>query len=463
MRDIIVTLAVFGILPFILARPYIGILAWSWLGYMNPHRMAWGFSTTMPFALMVALCTLVGMFMSKEPKRIPWTRETILLLIFIIWMFITTVYSYYPWLAWEQWDKVWRIMLMTYVTMILINSKERINLLMVVIALSLAFYGIKGGIFVLLTGGAFRVQGPPGTFIAGNNELGLALIMTIPLLRYVQLQATHYWVRQGLSGVIALVLIAIIGTHSRGALVGLTAMALLFLLKTRKKVGALLAAIPLVLVILYVMPEEWFARMHTIETYEEDDSATERIRAWGNAFNLANESFLGGGYRALVYYGGRDAHSIYFGVLGEQGWVGLGMFLLLIAFTWRKARWIAYHSRRHPNLGWAHDLAAMIQVSLVGYMSAGAFLALQYFDLFYHLVAIIVITQLVVHEQIQSEPTLDFIKGATLERESINHTDVVAHPPALIKGRNAHTPPFASPSAATGKGIKREGIPRQCR
>ena len=52
MRDIIVTLAVFGTLPFIFWRPWIGILVWCWLGYMNPHRLAWGFSTSMPFALI---------------------------------------------------------------------------------------------------------------------------------------------------------------------------------------------------------------------------------------------------------------------------------------------------------------------------------------------------------------------------------------------------------------------------
>jgi probable O-glycosylation ligase (exosortase A-associated) len=456
MRDIAVTLAVFGILPFILKWPYIGILAWSWLAYMNPHRMAWGFSTTMPFAFMVALCTLAGMLMSREPKRIPWTRETVLLLVFILWMFITTVYSLYPWLAWEQWDKVWRIMLMTYVTMMLINNKERIDLLMTVIALSLAFYGVKGGIFVLTTGGVHRVQGPDSTFIGGNNELGLALIMTVPLLRYVQLHATHYWIRQGLSGVIGLVLIAIVGTHSRGALVGLAAMSLFFLLKTRKKVGAILVAIPLALVLLYVMPQSWFDRMHTIETYEEDGSAQGRLYAWRNAITLANEHSLGGGFRAVTGYGGTDSHSIYFGVLGEQGWVGLAMFLLLILFTWRSASWIIRHSKKNPDLYWTRDLAAMIQVSLIGYMSAGAFLGLQYFDLFYHLMVIIVMTKLLVKEQVEPKPALGFTGSAApmdaALPKSANHPGAVRHP-SLAKEGNVSAPSSVPLSLAKEENI----------
>jgi len=411
MRDLFVTVVIFGLLVLIPARPYVGVLIWAWLGYMNPHRLAWGFAQTMPFALLVALTTLAALLASKEPKRIPWTRETVLLLVFIAWMFMTTVFSLYPWLSWDQWDKIWRIMLMTYVTMMLINDRQRIHLLMVVIALSLAFYGVKGGIFVVTGGAAHSVLGPSNTFIADRNSLGLALIMTVPLLRYVQLQSTHSLIRLGLTAAIALTLIAIVGTHSRGALVGLVAMYLFFLIKSRNRIGGIMIVIPVALVLLYVMPAEWFERMHTIETWEEDGSASERVRAWSNAIDLANYRFIGGGYRALVIWGKRDAHSIYFGVLGEQGWVGLGMFVALLLFTWRSAGWIIKQARRRPDLKWAQDLAAMIQVSLIGYMSAGAFLALQYFDLFYSLIALIVVTKLVVKKELAQEAAQKAVKN----------------------------------------------------
>jgi probable O-glycosylation ligase (exosortase A-associated) len=408
MRDLFVTVVVFGLLPLILRRPWLGILAWSWLGYMNPHRMAWGFSTTMPFAFMVAITTLVAMLASSEPKRIPWTRETILLLLMTGWMFLTTCFALVQDPAWEQWNKVWRIMLMTYVTMILITDEYRIKMLMFVIALSLGFYGFKGGLFTATGGSAERVMGPQGSFIGDNNSVGLALIMTVPLLRFMQLQMTHRYARNALFGGIGLTLIAIIGTHSRGALVGLVAMLFFYLLKSRKKVTALLAVIPLAVAMFYIMPQEYFERMETIQTWEEDDSASERVRAWGNAIDLANERFMGGGMRALVYYGGRegrgrDSHSIYFGMLGENGWVGLGMFLLLLFFTWRSGSWILSHTRHRDDLLWARDLAAMVQVSLVGYMSAGAFLGLQYFDLFYHLMAIIVVTRVLLERQFAEE------------------------------------------------------------
>jgi probable O-glycosylation ligase (exosortase A-associated) len=412
VRAIAITLIIFATLPLILRQPHIGIYVWSWLGYMNPHKLSWGFAMTMPFALIVAVTTFLGMMMSKEKYRIVWSRETILMFVMVLWMFMTTVFSLYPWLAWPQWDKVWRIMLMTFVTTMLITTEQRIKILIYIIALSIGFYGFKGGLFVLRSGGNYGVLGPGGTFIADRNSLGLALIMIVPLLYYMRMQMTNFWVRLALLAGTGLTLIAIIGTHSRGALVGIIAMLVFFLLKSRQRFGVLLALIPVSFVLYSVMPDHWFARMETIEHWEEDGSASERVRAWNNAIDLANARFIGGGMRALVLWGGRDSHSIYFGMLGEHGWLGLAMFLTLLAMTWLSGNWIIRHAKRHKELYWARDLAAMIQVSLIGYMSAGAFLGLQYFDLFYHLVVIIVMTKLVVAQRLAEFEAAGQVRGA---------------------------------------------------
>jgi probable O-glycosylation ligase (exosortase A-associated) len=163
--------------------------------------------------------------------------------------------------------------------------------------------------------------------------------------------------------------------------------------------------IPLATVLYTVMPDHYFQRMETIQTWEEDNSASERVRAWNNAIDLANTRFIGGGMRALIFWGSRDSHSIYFGMLGEHGWVGLGMFVLLLYFTWRSASWVIRNTKRRKDLVWARDLAAMVQVSQIGYMSAGAFLGLQYFDLFYHLLAIVVMTRLLVETRLAEAET----------------------------------------------------------
>jgi probable O-glycosylation ligase (exosortase A-associated) len=160
--------------------------------------------------------------------------------------------------------------------------------------------------------------------------------------------------------------------------------------------------------LLAFMPDTWFARMQTIENYQEDASAMGRINAWGFAYNLANDRFLGGGLGvfqpeffakwAPVPENVHDAHSIYFEVLGEQGWVGLAIFLMLLWFTWRTCSRIIKDSSGKESLSWANGLAKMIQVSLIAYITGGAFLGLAYWDLPYTLMAIAVLLRREVKE-----------------------------------------------------------------
>lgn len=402
MRDLFVTGVIFGLLPFVFKRPWLGILLWSWLGYMNPHRLAWGFAYNLPFSMIVGLVTITAFMMSKEKKDMPWTRETIVLLVFIGWMLVTTLFAFYPDAAWLQWNKVWKIQLMIFLTALIINDRHKLHWLIWVIALSFGFYGVKGGIFTIINGGAYRVQGPAETFIAGNNELALALVMTIPLIRYLHLQETRKWIKIGLAAAMVLTGVAAIGSQSRGGLVAMAAMGLFLWLKSRNKIVTGFYMAIAVVIMASVMPQEWYDRMNTIKTYQEDQSAQGRINAWHTAFNIAKDRVTGGGFelwRPPVFrqyapdpYNVRDVHSIYFEQMGEQGFIGFGLFMLLGLFAWVRARQVIRECRKDPERKWAADLAAMIQVSLIGYAAGGAFLGMSYFDLPYHLMIILVLT-----------------------------------------------------------------------
>ncbi len=413
LRDLFVTVVVFASLPFILRRAEIGILMWAWLGYMNPHKLSWGFAHDFPFAQIVALTTMFALLISREPKKIPWTWETVLLVIFTLWMFVTTVHAMYPEPAWIQWNKVWKIQLMTFVSIMIMTTRWRIQTWVWVIALSLGFYGFKGGIFTVLTGGAYAVYGPEGTFIGGNNEIGLALIMTIPLLRYCQLTTDKFWAKRLLLVGMILCLIAVVGTQSRGAFLGVAIM-LMFLLRNSRHKWTLFFLMIMALPAIYAfMPESWHQRMATIKTYEQDDSAMGRINAWMMAYNLAKDRFTGGGFECFrrptfAMYAPNprsvhDAHSIYFEVLGEHGFVGLALFLAIGYSAWRSCRWIMRRTKDREDLKWIHDLGAMLQVSLVGYAAAGAFLGLAYFDLYYNLIALIVLAKVIAAKVLRGE------------------------------------------------------------
>jgi len=417
MRDLFVTLVVLGMLPAVLFQPWIGVMLWSWIGYMNPHRLAYGFAADFPFAMLIALFTMVGLLFSKEDKKIPWTRETIILAMFIFWMFITTFFAIHESLAWVQFEKVIKIQVMTFITLMVMGSQKRLVYLVWIIVLSLGFYGIKGGIFTILTGGGFRVQGPYGTFIGGNNEIGLALIMIIPLMRFLQLQLKQWYLRHGMTVAILLTFVAVLGTQSRGALVGVVAMTVFMIMKSRKKFLFLLLIVAATPIAFNFMPQSWHDRMGTIQTYEEDKSAMGRIDAWTFALNKALERPLtGGGFEAFA--GMTDAHSIYFEVLGEHGFVGLGLFLSLGLLTWFSGNWVAKQTRKNEQLKWCYDLATMLQVSLIGYAVSGAFLGLAYFDLFYHLIAMMVLTKVFVIKYLADNNGKTEVSAGEIDKKS---------------------------------------------
>jgi probable O-glycosylation ligase (exosortase A-associated) len=419
MRSILVTLLIFGSLPVIVIKPHIGVLVWSWIGYMNPHRLTWGFAYHFSFAMVVGVVTIAAWLFSREPKTLPWHPLVLLLAAFAAWVSFTTLFAAYPDHAQWKWDRTIKILLFNgFVTLGLITTRQRLDALIWVIVLSLGFFALKGAVFTVLTGGIYRLQGPSGSFIADNNSFGLALLMTMPLVRYLQLTARSRWMRLGLLILLVCFLVAVLGTYSRGAVVGLAVTVVALLVKSRHRMRlALVAGVALAAAVQF-MPEHWHERIASIFAYEEDPSAQGRLESWRYALEVAREHpVVGGGFeifrgnQASSAAGYRSAHSIYFEALGEHGWVGLALFLALGLGAYLTARSVIRRASEDPELSWAGDLAGMVQVSIAAYAIAGLFLNLATFDLYYHLIAIIVIASALVRQGVTAA-----VSAASLDR-----------------------------------------------
>jgi probable O-glycosylation ligase (exosortase A-associated) len=405
MRDILVVgLVVIGLLAT-LRRPWVGIMVWTWLSLMNPHRYCFGFAYAAPLAATTAGVTLVALLATKDRESPFKGTPVTAFALFTLWVTISWALGFDPSGDYEQWKKIMKINLMILVALALLRTKEQIFALVWVSALSLAVLGAKGGIFTILGGGSQRVWGPPGSFIEGNNEFALALVMMIPLLRFLQMQLAGRWSRHGMTALMVLCAAAALGSQSRGALLGISAMAVLLWWRGRSRIVGGVVIILAAVSLLSLMPESWDARMGTIGAYEQDGSAMGRISAWWTAWGVAKDNFFGGGFNPglpemfLKYspYGldhkAQAAHSIYFQVLGNHGFVGFMLFVAVWFSTWRSAAWMRKHAAQIPQARWCAELGAMCQVSLVGYLVGGAFLSLAYFDLPYDIVALVVLAR----------------------------------------------------------------------
>ena len=90
--------------------------------------------------------------------------------------------------------------------------------------------------------------------------------------------------------------------------------------------------------------------------------------------------------------------------MAEHGWIGLMLFLGIGLMTWRTATWIIRQAKDRPDLAWLSDLSRSIQVSLVAFAGGGAFLGLSYFDLYWHLVAMVVIGKVLMQQYHAGSP-----------------------------------------------------------
>jgi len=149
--------------------------------------------------------------------------------------------------------------------------------------------------------------------------------------------------------------------------------------------------------------------METIQTYDQDASALGRINSWHMAFNLACDRITGGGFalaNSFVFerYAPNPniplaAHSIYFEVLGEHGFIGLFLFLGIGITAWGQAAWVIRHAPAIAELQWMVSLARMLQVSLVAFAVGGAFLSMAYWDMPYYAVVVIVAMKRLLRER----------------------------------------------------------------
>jgi probable O-glycosylation ligase (exosortase A-associated) len=393
-------------LPMCFRHTWIGVLMWCWLGYMMPHRLSWAVYT-MPYASWIAGATLLGLLINKDMKPIPMTRDTVILLAIWAHFFVTTVFAMSPEFAWPYLLQVSKILLFTFLPLVLFQDLHRLRLFFLVIALSLGFYGLKGGIWVILSGGGSRVMMPDDAMMGGANGAGLALNMVIPLLLYLSYDEKNRWLRYLLKATFVFSIPASLFTYSRGAVLGLVAVVLVLAAKSGKFFRALAGLVILYVFMMTFAPAAWFERMDTIQNYEEDNSAISRLEAWKIAWLLALDNpFLGGGFGsvglpevALKYNpgkGGYNSHSIFFNVMGEHGLLGLALFcgvILSCILTLQMLR------RRHRNLPWVKNYTHMLEVGFVGYAVTGAFLSAAYIDLFYHFIAATILLQTVAERE----------------------------------------------------------------
>lgn len=448
MRDLALFLVIFGSLPLILYRPWIGVIMWMWVSLMNPHKLAWGLMHDVPVAMIIGLATLIGWVLTKDDKRLPINAISVLMIILISWAGLTTVFALEPDEAFRKFDLFFKIILMTLIALSLIKTPKQFDYYVWIIILSIGYFCVKGGAFTILTGGQFRVWGPPGTNIEDNNQLALATLMLIPIMVYKAQTTTNVWIKRAMYLSAILSFASVVGSYSRGAFVGMIAVSIAMWWRSKNKIIIGTTAVLTVIVGLAFVPQQWLDRMDTIQNYETEGSAMGRLELWGHAIRIANDNpILGGGFGAFEHGPSydrlspeivtrRNVHSIYFEMLGTQGYIGLIIFIILGATGLLAAGKIRRQCKGVPGLKNEYLFGNAIQLSLIAYAVSGTFLNLSTYDLYYALLAMIVVQRNLLNQKLASGIVPDGQQSeAAPTRDPIPDREPVTYP-NYIPGRS---------------------------
>ncbi|WP_260295942.1 putative O-glycosylation ligase, exosortase A system-associated [Sedimenticola hydrogenitrophicus] len=427
MRDVILIMTMIGALPMIFIRPHVGVLLWGWAAIIGPNFLVYGFASSIRYNFTIAILTFIAWFISKEKIVIPLRSTIVLLLLFAAWGTISALTSISSSdVVIDEWVKFLKILGFSLVIVGLINTRQRIHSLLLIFVISLGYYGVSEGMKFLATGGAHHVWGPGFSIIGDNNHFALSLIMLLPIAYYLITYSQNKIVKFSLILAFVLTSFAVLGTYSRGGLIGLLAIGIWSVIKTKNRLPIILVGTILGIILITMAPESWFERMDTIQTATEDRSFMGRVVAWKLSVLLAlDHPIFGGGFQAIqdlavwLQYSAdfhlmdfvptrqpdthraHAAHSIYFQVLGDMGFIGLLIFLSILVSAWKNTNFIIKQCKDNQHQKWIYDLGKMLQISLIAYMVSGAALNMAYFDLTYAVIALTLSLRIIVESDMK--------------------------------------------------------------
>ena len=406
MRDIAFLLCFMGPLVLSWGRAYISVLTWAWIAILTPNFFMYGIAGSVPYNKLIAGVTFLAILTSKERKKFRVDGTGAVLLMFLVQLAIAQFSALTDQsVGWEILDKFWKIVVFFFLVLAFVDSPNRFHALVIATCLGIDFDACGGGLKFFASGGSYHSVGSPSW--GDNNHEALIMLMGIPLLTYVRAVSTEKLMRLATSVGIVLSVFGVVATQSRGGLIGLMICAGFGVLRSRHKVGFGIVVAVLAMITLYVAGAHYTKRMDTISSADQDDSFMGRVVAWKISTLIAMDNpMTGGGIHSVtapsVYdYYARDfdklsfistpsgpghahaAHSIYFEVLGDSGFAGLGLFLTIVISSLLRAWRCKNIARHHPELRWAYVLAGQLQTSIVVYMVTGAALSAGYYDLPY--------------------------------------------------------------------------------
>ena len=433
MRDFVLLAFIAAFLLLGLKRPFAWVLLYLYIDIVTPQKVGWGLIGELQLSLIAFLAAFAGwlFFDSKQGSRLSLRQGLIVAL--LLWCGFTTLIADYPEAAAAKWDWVWKSLFFAAFLPLTLRTKLRVEAAALIMVLSAASIIISAGIKTVLSGGGYGilvalVQDNSGLY--EGSTLSTVAIAIIPLIWWAARHGTIFprsklTMAFGAALIFAALLVPV-GTQTRTGLICIAVLAVMLLRSVRYRflyaglgMIALFAALPF-------LRASYTERMATITEFRADQSASTRVQVWAWTYEYAKQNPLGGGFDAYIgnsftyqtrevsEVGGaqvtesrtiteesRAYHSAYFELLGEQGWVGLGLWLWLqLAGLWQMERIQRKlkGSDRPEDQRW-RSLAIALQQGQVIYLVGAVFIGVGYQPFMFKLLGLQIALSIILQRQ----------------------------------------------------------------
>lgn len=412
MKDLFFLVFIAYVLLLGLRRPFLWVLLYVYIDILAPQRIGYSIITTLPLSLIAFAAAFGGWLAIDRKDGARFTLRQGLMLGLLGYCWWTTRNADFPLDALTKWDWVWKALLFAIFLPLTLTTRARIEGLALSLVLSVAMIVIATGLKVVTGGGGY---GELNFFVDDNSgiyessTLATVAIGLIPLLWWLVRHGTifpRHWSAAAFAAALTFAALLVpIGTEARTGLLCIAALAVLMLRYTRRRLMFIAGAGVLGLVALPFLPQSYYDRMATIASPGGDESASTRMAVWEWTLDYVKTKPLGGGFDAYrsnrftytmpvtktdgnttsvtyteVEDKARAYHSSVFEMLGEQGWPGLFMWLMLhVVGLWQmerlQRRWKASDTEATR---WIAPLAAALQMGAVIYLVGALFQGIAY-------------------------------------------------------------------------------------
>lgn len=414
MRDLFVVVVITGLMPACFRRPFVGLLVFTWLAYMRVQDLSWGAVRSFRWSYYIMIITAAGFI--SNPKRLRWfipDPRCWVMIILLVLLYLGVQFSQ-DGTFWQNQAQIGaiiefaKIIAVALFTTAVVTNREHLRVLVWVVALSFAFYGVKSGLWGILTLGSSSIDTGPGGMLADNNDFALALVMSVPLLFHLGQSEKKDILRKVFTYSVPLTMATVGLTHSRGGFLSLVGACGVLIWRSKNRVAGMSVAAVVGIALLLFGPSGFKDRLSTLKDVEHDSSANARFRSWAVAVRMATDNpILGVGLdnfrqRYLDYQPNPTAaerrgeniyvaHNAYLQIWAETGTISLVLYLYLIFATFRTCWRVRRLAKQRYYASWMINYATMFEASLVGFCIGSSFLNRAHFDLVYHFFAIVLV------------------------------------------------------------------------